>query len=145
MLRDVEWRIAPGERTGILGANGAGKSTLLGLIAGTIAADTGRVKRGKTVRSPMLDQQVDELTDSRGRPVREVIGRLRAGYQVDGPRADPGPAAGATGVRARPAVGARQRPLRRTATAAAADAHAAVRAERAACSTSPPTTSTPTC
>lgn len=33
VLRDIEWRIAPGERTGIVGANGAGKSTLLGLIA----------------------------------------------------------------------------------------------------------------
>ena len=33
VLRDIEWRIAPGERTGILGVNGAGKSTLLGLIA----------------------------------------------------------------------------------------------------------------
>jgi ATPase subunit of ABC transporter with duplicated ATPase domains len=33
VLRDVEWRIGPGERTGIVGANGSGKSTLLGLIA----------------------------------------------------------------------------------------------------------------
>ena len=29
VLEHVEWRIAPGERTGILGRNGAGKSTLL--------------------------------------------------------------------------------------------------------------------
>lgn len=27
VLRDVEWRIGPGERTGIVGANGAGRST----------------------------------------------------------------------------------------------------------------------
>ena len=39
VLHDVEWRIAPGERTGILGVNGAGKSTLLGLVAGAVAAD----------------------------------------------------------------------------------------------------------
>ncbi|BBX43977.1 hypothetical protein MSIM_54280 [Mycobacterium simiae] len=62
VLRDVEWHIAPGERTGIVGANGAGKSTLLGLIAGTITPDSGRVKRGKTVRLSVLDQQGDLLT-----------------------------------------------------------------------------------
>lgn len=44
VLNNVTWRIAPGERTGILGANGAGKSTLLGLIAGTVEPDSGRVK-----------------------------------------------------------------------------------------------------
>src|SRR5262249_15232685 len=61
VLRDVEWRIAPGERTGLVGANGAGKSTLLGLIAGTVQPDTGRVKRGKTVRLAVLDQRDEEL------------------------------------------------------------------------------------
>lgn len=50
VLLDVTWRIAPGERTGIVGANGSGKSTLLGLIAGTITPTSGRVKHGKTVR-----------------------------------------------------------------------------------------------
>ena len=41
VLRDVTWRIAPGERTAILGANGGGKSTLLGLIAGTVRPAVG--------------------------------------------------------------------------------------------------------
>ena len=36
MLNKVTWRIAPGERTDILGANGAGKSTLLHLIDGDL-------------------------------------------------------------------------------------------------------------
>jgi len=84
VLRDIEWRIGPGERTGIVGANGAGKSTLLGLIAGTITPDTGRVKRGKTVRLAMLDQQSGQLAELAGDLVREVVGRLKAGYQVDG-------------------------------------------------------------
>jgi ABC transport system ATP-binding/permease protein len=84
VLRDVEWRIAPGERTGIVGANGAGKSTLLGLIAGTIAPDTGRVKRGKTVRLAVLDQQGDALAALSGDRIADVLGRLRGDYQVDG-------------------------------------------------------------
>ncbi|HPZ94002.1 MAG TPA: ABC-F family ATP-binding cassette domain-containing protein [Mycobacterium sp.] len=89
VLRDVEWRIAPGERTGIVGANGAGKSTLLALIAGTLSPDSGRVKRGKTVRLAILDQQGSQLSDIEDDLVRDVIGRLKAGYQVDGKELTP--------------------------------------------------------
>jgi len=89
VLRDVEWRIAPGERSGIVGANGAGKSTLLGLIAGTVTPDSGRVKRGKTVRLAMLDQQAGELVEIADDLVRDVLGRLKAGYQVDGKELTP--------------------------------------------------------
>jgi ABC transport system ATP-binding/permease protein len=84
VLRDVEWRIGPGERSGIVGANGAGKSTLLGLITGAVQPDGGKVKRGKTVRLGILDQRGDALTPLAGDRVADVIGRLRAGYQVDG-------------------------------------------------------------
>ncbi len=84
VLRDIEWRIAPGERTGILGANGAGKSTLLGLIAGTVTPTSGRVKRGKTVQLAVLDQESRELDALAGDMVREVLGRLQTTYQIDG-------------------------------------------------------------
>jgi len=80
VLRDVEWRIAPGERTGILGVNGAGKSTLLSLVAGTLAPTSGRVKHGKTVQVRTLTQRLDELQDVWDEPVRVVIGRLRTTY-----------------------------------------------------------------
>ena len=39
LLDRVTWRLAPGERVGIVGVNGAGKSTLLRAIAGDAAAD----------------------------------------------------------------------------------------------------------
>jgi ATP-binding cassette subfamily F protein uup len=84
VLRDVEWRIGPGERSGIVGANGAGKSTLLGLITGAVQPDSGKVKRGKTVRPAILDQRGDELASMTGERVADVLGRLRSGYQVDG-------------------------------------------------------------
>ncbi|BDV31121.1 ABC-F family ATP-binding cassette domain-containing protein [Microbacterium terricola] len=80
VLRDVEWRIAPGERTGILGVNGAGKSTLLGLVAGTVEPTSGRVKRGKTVQVATLTQRLDELEQHLDDPVRVVIARLRTTY-----------------------------------------------------------------
>ena len=81
VLSKVEWRIAPGERTGILGVNGAGKSTLLGLIAGTVQPTSGRVKRGKTVKVATLTQRMDELDPHLDEPVRVVVGRLRTTYQ----------------------------------------------------------------
>ncbi|HLS63822.1 MAG TPA: ABC-F family ATP-binding cassette domain-containing protein [Ruania sp.] len=84
VLRDVTWRIGPGERTGILGANGAGKSTLLGLVAGTLEPTTGRVKHGKTVRVAVLDQQFRELADIAAMRVREVLARTKATFAVDG-------------------------------------------------------------
>ncbi|HCJ50154.1 MAG TPA: ABC transporter ATP-binding protein, partial [Microbacterium sp.] len=80
ILRDVEWRVAPGERTGILGVNGAGKSTLLGLVAGTVQPTSGRVKRGKTVKVATLTQRMDELDPHLEEPVRVVISRLRTTY-----------------------------------------------------------------
>ena len=84
VLRDVEWRIGPGERSGIVGANGAGKSTLLGLITGAVQPDSGKVKHGKTVRLAILDQRGDELAPLAGERVADVLGRLRSGYHVDG-------------------------------------------------------------
>jgi ATPase subunit of ABC transporter with duplicated ATPase domains len=84
VLRDIEWRIGPGERTGIVGANGTGKSTLLGLIAGTVHPDSGDVKRGKTVRLAMLDQQSGELATIGGDRVIDVLSRLPSGYRVQG-------------------------------------------------------------
>lgn len=80
VLRQVTWRIAPGERTAILGVNGAGKSTLLNLISGTLAPTTGRVKRGKTVQVATLTQRMAELDPIADDPVAVVIGRLRTNY-----------------------------------------------------------------
>jgi ABC transport system ATP-binding/permease protein len=80
VLDDVTWRIAPGERTGVLGVNGAGKSTLLGLIAGTVQPIDGTVRRGKTVRIATLAQRIGELEDHLNEPVRELLSGLRTSY-----------------------------------------------------------------
>ncbi|MFS0866994.1 ABC-F family ATP-binding cassette domain-containing protein [Microbacterium sp. 179-B 1A2 NHS] len=80
ILRGVEWRIAPGERTGILGVNGAGKSTLLGLVSGAVQPTSGRVKQGKTVKVATLSQRMDELDPHLEDPVRVVVSQLRTTY-----------------------------------------------------------------
>jgi len=84
VLHEVTWRIAPGERTGILGANGVGKSTLLGLVAGTVLPTTGRVKRGKTVRIGVLDQGYGALAPVEDDRVREVLARTKTTFSIDG-------------------------------------------------------------
>ena len=84
VLRDLTWRIGPGERTGILGANGAGKSTLLALITGALKPTSGRVKRGKTVRIGVLDQQFSQLSQISSDLVREVLARTKTTFAVDG-------------------------------------------------------------
>jgi ATPase subunit of ABC transporter with duplicated ATPase domains len=82
VLHDVTWRIAPGERTGILGVNGAGKSTLLALVTGDLQPTTGRVKRGKTVKVATLTQELAELRDVGRDRVSDVVASRRTSYTV---------------------------------------------------------------
>jgi ATPase subunit of ABC transporter with duplicated ATPase domains len=90
VLRDVTWRIAPGERTGILGVNGAGKSTLLHLVAGSLKPTSGTVKRGKTIKVATLTQQLFELEDIWNDRVNDVIGRQKSTYVAGGKEMTPG-------------------------------------------------------
>ncbi|MET0885752.1 MAG: ABC-F family ATP-binding cassette domain-containing protein, partial [Mycetocola sp.] len=90
VLKDIEWRIAPGERTAILGVNGAGKSTLLGLVTGTVTPTSGRVKRGKTVKIASLTQQLDELKEIEHERVSTVVGMQKTSYVTGDKEMTPG-------------------------------------------------------
>lgn len=90
VFKKVTWRIAPGERTGIMGVNGAGKSTLLGLVTGSVEPTRGRVKHGKTVKVATLTQQLDELREVENDRVSDVIGRKRTSYVAGGKEMTPG-------------------------------------------------------
>ncbi|WP_438855144.1 ABC-F family ATP-binding cassette domain-containing protein [Agromyces sp. M3QZ16-3] len=80
VLHELEWRIAPGERTGILGVNGAGKSTLLKLVTGEVEPTTGRVKRGKTVKIAVLSQELAELAEWTEDRVSAVVAAQKTSY-----------------------------------------------------------------
>ncbi|MDF7664353.1 ABC-F family ATP-binding cassette domain-containing protein [Bifidobacterium sp. ESL0763] len=84
ILDDVTWLIGPGDRFGIVGANGAGKSTLLKVIDGTLTPTAGHVKIGKTVKFAVLSQRLDELEKLGKYKIKEVLGRYRPTYVVDG-------------------------------------------------------------
>lgn len=89
VLHDVTWRVAPGERAGILGANGAGKSTLLGLLAGELQPTRGRRREGKTVKIGILDQEFRALREIAEYRVYEVMGKLKGSFQVEGKELTP--------------------------------------------------------
>jgi len=89
VLDDITWRIAPGERTGILGVNGAGKSTLLSLVSGSLKPTSGRVKRGQTIKVATLTQQLAELEDVWNDRVSEVISRNKSTYVAGGKEMTP--------------------------------------------------------
>ena len=75
LLKDLSWSIGPGMRIGLIGVNGSGKTTLLRLLVGELLPDTGRVKRGKTLRIGYLSQGVEGLRSTDR--VLESIDRIR--------------------------------------------------------------------
>ena len=84
ILDHVTWRLAPGERVGVVGVNGAGKTTILNLLRGDLEPTSGRVKRGKTVQVATLSQdthELDELSDMR---VVEAVDQVAHSVIVDG-------------------------------------------------------------
>ncbi len=61
VLRDLTWRLGPGDRVALVGVNGSGKTSLVKLLAGEIAPSSGRVERGATVRMAHLSQDTVEI------------------------------------------------------------------------------------
>jgi ATP-binding cassette subfamily F protein uup len=83
ILKDVTWRLGPGDRIGLVGVNGAGKTTLLRLIQGTLNPTGGRIKLGKTVNIATLSQEVRELDEFHGERIFSLIAREKSFFVVD--------------------------------------------------------------
>lgn len=78
VLDKLTWRLAPGDRIGIVGVNGSGKSTLMRAIFGDVALSAGRRKVGKTVSMAYLTQEVRELDKFADWRVIEAIEDVKA-------------------------------------------------------------------
>ncbi|WP_448852098.1 ABC-F family ATP-binding cassette domain-containing protein [Corynebacterium sp. 335C] len=61
LVDSLTWRLAPGERIGLVGVNGSGKTTLLRALAGEHPLAEGRRVEGVTVRLGWLRQELDDL------------------------------------------------------------------------------------
>jgi ABC transport system ATP-binding/permease protein len=61
VLKNVDFRLEPGERVGLVGSNGSGKTTFLNLLAGVAVPQRGTVETGETVQVGYFDQHSDRL------------------------------------------------------------------------------------
>ena len=81
LLDDLTWRLAPGERVGLVGVNGSGKTTLLRALAGEVPVAPGRRIEGTTVKIGWLRQELDDLDEDQRvlDAVEDVATRIMVG------------------------------------------------------------------
>jgi ATP-binding cassette subfamily F protein uup len=84
LIERLSMRIMRQDRIGLIGPNGAGKSTLIRLILGTLAPDSGSVRRGTNLQIAYFDQLREQLDPDSS--VAETISPGSDWVEIDGGR-----------------------------------------------------------
>ena len=84
LIERLSMRIMRQDRIGLIGPNGAGKSTLIRLILGTLAPDSGSVRRGTNLQIAYFDQLREQLDPDSS--VAETISPGSDWVEIDGAR-----------------------------------------------------------
>ena len=95
LFTNLSMTINDGDRWGIVGINGCGKSTFLRMLAGDIQPESGVVRRSKTLRMAVLEQDpklapgpvreavLHDLPDADSWEAEEFLDRLGMGGMLD--------------------------------------------------------------
>ena len=84
LIERLSMRIMRQDRIGLIGPNGAGKSTLIRLILGSLAPDSGSVRRGTNLQIAYFDQLREQLDPDKS--VAETISPGADWVEIDGGR-----------------------------------------------------------
>ena len=77
LMENLSFRLPPGGIVGIIGPNGAGKTTLFRMMIGQEEADSGEIRRGKTVELGYVDQSRDSLNGE-----NSVYEEISGGHEI---------------------------------------------------------------
>jgi len=64
VIDNFSFKLARGDRVGIIGPNGSGKTTLLNIICGQVRPDSGEVDTGETVKIGVFSQEMQHIDGS---------------------------------------------------------------------------------
>ena len=89
LFESLSLTISTGDRLGVVGVNGTGKSTLLRVLAGAAEPESGTVRRGRGLRTGLLDQRPNlpsgtvRAAVGSGWEAAEILERLGMGGLAD--------------------------------------------------------------
>jgi ATP-binding cassette subfamily F protein 3 len=83
LFRELTWRIADGERIGLVGPNGAGKTTLCRILAGLETPDSGQVSRARATTVGYLPQEAGGMAPESTTVLAEALSGFDEVWRIE--------------------------------------------------------------